>query len=157
KERQAGELAWALGQVKTEQQKTAAALQQVTGLQAKTKEALDDAQRNLGNSFLLLAENAWNLSGTAELAQDYLDQVPPGCRRWGWRLLKANPGAGLFAVRGPRRAGPGGAGSPEGPRLASASFDGTVRVWEVATGKVLLTLKGHTGDVWAVAWSADGT
>src|SRR5262249_5694179 len=103
KERQAGELAWALGQVKTEQQKTAAALEQVTGLQAKTKKALDDARHNLGNSFLLLAENAWNLGGTAELAQDYLDQVPPGCRRWEWQFQKAKYRGGLFTLYGHTR------------------------------------------------------
>ena len=34
--------------------------------------------------------------------------------------------------------------SPDGKRLASASWDGTVKVWDAATGQETLTLKGHT-------------
>ena len=34
--------------------------------------------------------------------------------------------------------------SPDGKRLASASCDRTVKVWDAATGQETLTLKGHT-------------
>ena len=40
--------------------------------------------------------------------------------------------------------------------LASASADRTVRVWEVTTGKTLLTYTGHSAPVTDVKWSADG-
>ena len=46
--------------------------------------------------------------------------------------------------------------SPDGARLASASYDGTVRVWDPATGTALATLTGHDGRVDAVAFSPDG-
>ena len=46
--------------------------------------------------------------------------------------------------------------SPDGKRLASASADGTVKVWDAATGQETLTLKGHTGEVNSVAFSPDG-
>jgi WD40 repeat protein len=46
--------------------------------------------------------------------------------------------------------------SPDGRRLASASQDQTVRVWDLGTGQAVLVLKGHTDTVWAVAFSADG-
>jgi hypothetical protein len=46
--------------------------------------------------------------------------------------------------------------SPDGQRLASASADNTVRIWEVASGKELLILKGHTKGVRSVAFSPDG-
>ena len=46
--------------------------------------------------------------------------------------------------------------SPDGKRLASASEDGTVKVWDAATGQETLTLKGHTGRVTSVAFSPDG-
>ena len=35
--------------------------------------------------------------------------------------------------------------SPDGQRLASASLDKTVKIWDSATGKELFTLKGHAG------------
>ena len=46
--------------------------------------------------------------------------------------------------------------SPEGQRLASASWDKTVKVWDARTGQEGLTLNGHTDCVWGVAISPDG-
>jgi WD40 repeat protein len=46
--------------------------------------------------------------------------------------------------------------SPDGTRVASASYDQTVQVWEAKTGRQILTYKGHVAPVWAVAWSLDG-
>jgi WD40 repeat protein/serine/threonine protein kinase len=46
--------------------------------------------------------------------------------------------------------------SPDGTRLATASWDRTAKVWEVAGGRELLTLQGHTSGVYFVSWSPDG-
>jgi len=45
--------------------------------------------------------------------------------------------------------------SPDGTRLATGSKDGTAKVWEAASGRELLTLKGHAGEVGAVSGSAN--
>ncbi|MCU0514289.1 MAG: protein kinase [Anaerolineae bacterium] len=46
--------------------------------------------------------------------------------------------------------------SPDGRTLASASSDATVRLWHMADGTLLQTLRGHRGDVETVAFSPDG-
>jgi WD40 repeat protein len=46
--------------------------------------------------------------------------------------------------------------SPGTKTLASASADGTVRLWDAATGKERATLKSDSGGVNCVAFSPDG-
>jgi len=46
--------------------------------------------------------------------------------------------------------------SPDSRRIASASLDRTVRVWDASTGANVFTYHGHSDVVEAVAWSPDG-
>jgi RNA polymerase sigma factor (sigma-70 family) len=46
--------------------------------------------------------------------------------------------------------------SRDGKRLASASNDGAVKLWDPAAGKELLTLEWHDGPVYQVAFAPDG-
>jgi WD40 repeat protein len=47
--------------------------------------------------------------------------------------------------------------SDDGQLAASGSQDGTVKLWETSSGRLLVTLPGHAGGVWGVALSGDGS
>ena len=47
--------------------------------------------------------------------------------------------------------------SPDGKRVATASWDGTARLWDAENGQELAVLKAHTGAVSDVAFSPDGS
>ena len=46
--------------------------------------------------------------------------------------------------------------SPDGSLLAMALDDGTIKLWDMADGKVRETLNGHRAPVWKVRFSPDG-
>ena len=48
-------------------------------------------------------------------------------------------------------------GIPPAPRLASASSDETIIIWDAATWQQETRLRGHDASVRSVAWSPDGT
>ncbi|MEJ6484700.1 hypothetical protein N0Y54_25850 [Nostoc punctiforme UO1] len=45
--------------------------------------------------------------------------------------------------------------SPDGKTIATASQDGTARLWTL-NGQLLQEFKGHQGTVWGVSFSPDG-
>src|SRR5262249_59197264 len=46
--------------------------------------------------------------------------------------------------------------APDSQTLATGGADGTVRLWDVASGTERTVLKGHSDAVWALALSPDG-
>ncbi|PSF37722.1 hypothetical protein C7H19_09240 [Aphanothece hegewaldii CCALA 016] len=46
--------------------------------------------------------------------------------------------------------------SPNNQQLATGHADGTIKIWQVNTGQLLVTLKAHLSSVWTLAFSPNG-
>ena len=46
--------------------------------------------------------------------------------------------------------------SPDGRRIASGDYGGTIKVWDATTGLEILSLRGHQACVHTLAFSPDG-
>jgi WD40 repeat protein len=46
--------------------------------------------------------------------------------------------------------------SPDGKRVATASYDKSIRLWDAQSGESLRTIAGHNGAVYSIAFSPDG-
>ena len=74
-------------------------------------------------------------------------------RGWEWYYLDAYCNSERLTLRGHTGPVSSVAWNSTGTRLASGSFDHTVRIYEPATGTVLLVLRGHGDCVFSVAWN----
>lgn len=111
-------------------------------------------ERRLYLASVAAADALLRLHETAA-ARLWLAEAPEAHRDWEWRFLGARADASLAVFEAHEGPIADVAISPDGARVATASGDGTVKVW-TGDGRLLHTLTGHTGPVWSVVFSPDG-
>jgi WD40 repeat protein/serine/threonine protein kinase len=104
-----------------------------------------------------LAQHAWKKGGVGRMVE-LLEQYRPKTgetelRGFEWHYLYRLCHAEILTLKGHTGQVASVAYSPDGKRLASASYGGTTKVWDAQTGQELLTLKGGGN---SVAFSPDG-
>jgi WD40 repeat protein len=92
--------------------------------------------------------------GNFNSAQGYLKAPAEKYRNWEWRYLFSRLDSAQQVLRGHEGPVDALAFSPDDTRLVSASWDGTVRWWDLATGKSVAVLPGRESG--PVRFSLDG-
>ena len=102
-----------------------------------------------------LAVARWEAS-RAEEARRLLDEIPEKYRKFEWHFSKRQFSGSDITCYGHRLAIGGVAFSPDGQRIASGSWDHTIKLWDATSGAELQTLSGHTDQVGCLAFSPSG-
>ena len=118
------------------------------------------AESNLYVAQIRLAQEEWKDGNVANALSMLRNHIPgpgePDLRNWEWHYLYSLCHKDVATLEGHRSSVNWLAWSPDGQRLATASSDATVRVWDAITRKETATLLGHSKPVDWVAWSPDG-
>jgi WD40 repeat protein/tRNA A-37 threonylcarbamoyl transferase component Bud32 len=147
-----------LGLTKTDLEKAngklTTALEDVRAERAKTRRYFYAAQ-------MALVERARQENQTGRVVQLLRSVIPAGPeeedpRGFEWHHLWRQYHGEQSRLRGHKGAVTAVAFSPDDRLLASASADKTVKLWDVVSGKEVLTLEGHTDRVTGVAFNSDG-
>ena len=102
-----------------------------------------------------LAQQAWDQNNMGRLRQLLEETQDSPDRGFEWYYWQRQAHLSLKTLRG-HLGWVSVAFSPDGQRIVTGSGDKTAKVWDAASGRELLTLKGHSAAIEAVAFSPDG-
>jgi len=114
----------------------------------------EDLRQALYVNSIQLAD-AKHREGNAKQVRSLLDSCPEDLRGWEWNRLNYIQDESLTTLRVglPYRADV----SSDGRRIITCGYkDKTIKVWDLAIGEELRTLRGHNGFIYALAVSPDG-
>ena len=115
----------------------------------------DEYRRLLYVHRIALADNSYH-RGYIQRARELLNSCPEDLRDWEWQRLNLISDRSERTLRGHDGWIMSVALSPDGTRIASGSYDKTIKIWDFASGRELRTLRGHEGEVGPVAFSPGG-
>lgn len=101
------------------------------------------------------AQREWE-NNRADLAMFHLNGTRKEFRDWEYDYLYALFNRNPTTLKGHVSSVRSVAFSPDGRRIASGSFDTTLKVWDAATGHQIRTFIRHTDGISSVAFSPDG-
>jgi len=113
------------------------------------------AEHQLYAAKMNLAEQAWDQNNIGQLRQLLEETRDSPYRGFEWYYWQPLTHLALKTLRGHLDGVTSVAFSPDGQRIVTGSWDKTAKVWEVASGRELFTLKGNDA-IWSVAFSRDG-
>ena len=119
------------------------------------KERAEDYRRSLYFNRIALADFAYRDSNVSRL-RELLEACPEDLRGWEWHRLSHISDQSDMTLRGHGDVVWSAAFSPNGKRIVSGSADGTIKMWDAATGTEITTIPGHESLVYSVVFSPDG-
>jgi WD40 repeat protein/serine/threonine protein kinase len=133
------------------------ALHEKTAALEREQEALREKTQTVYYQNIGLAERQLSV-GNVGRAEELLNECPPELRGWEWHLLKRQRYGNSPPLVHSNQV-EHVAFSPDGRQIASGCADGTIQIWDAATGSVLHHLhEGHEGGPMATSliYSSDG-
>jgi WD40 repeat protein/serine/threonine protein kinase len=129
----------------------------------KLQDANNLLEEQLYSNRIAVAERELSLNQDIGLASDLLGKCPERLRGWEWNYLMRLRDGGRPPLQGHKAGLWTAVFSPNGRQIATASIDGTAKIWDAVSGKEVQTFKGHviqfaprTPPVTCLAYSPDG-